>query len=544
MAQVGSRYADTPIARFHYIQAGSGTPVVLLSPGGTSVIGWKEQVDVLARDHTVYVVDLPGQGYTQLKDSAFAFDLDAMVSAISAFLDSLGVRRAALAGNSWSGGWALAFAQRHPDRVRKLALLDATGLDLRGTWMWESLKVPVIGELAVKLSTGRSTVRGLAEDMMVDKDRVTEQLVDEWWAPMTFHDNIRATYLLERRLDWARTESALPACVIVGGGTLMSKTVLITGASTGIGRATALLLARKGFTVHAGVRKEADGEALGPTVVPITLDVTDAGQIAGVAERLGGQLDHPALRRPTVLVQARHPLPQRRAANGTQAVRRGGRSHRTRLDPHRGGRQAGRRGRTPPGLPRRGRPAAVRHGVPHHGHQRAEGGALGIQPRGRRPRRPARPHRAQTPRALPGRRCPDRPRPALRQARRRRRPQPVGADLTMREKAFVCLTADLCHPHLDVPLAMHVQMALANGVEPESIRELYRHVAPYVGYSVLVTAFQRLDDRGGGHRFDPAAAADARNRSTSRSRPRPGLGRPEVLLPRQAAHPSTTGERP
>ncbi|MGS2648637.1 SDR family NAD(P)-dependent oxidoreductase [Streptosporangium sp. LJ11] len=66
----------------------------------------------------------------------------------------------------------------------------------------------------------------------------------------------------------------------------MSKTVLVTGASSGIGRATALLLAREGFTVYAGVRKESDGQALGPTVTPILLDVTDAGQIAEAAERL------------------------------------------------------------------------------------------------------------------------------------------------------------------------------------------------------------------------------------------------------------------
>lgn len=66
----------------------------------------------------------------------------------------------------------------------------------------------------------------------------------------------------------------------------MSKTVLVTGASSGIGRATALLLAREGFTVYAGVRKEADGEGLGPKVTPITLDITDAGQIADAAARL------------------------------------------------------------------------------------------------------------------------------------------------------------------------------------------------------------------------------------------------------------------
>ncbi|MEV2273320.1 SDR family oxidoreductase [Nonomuraea africana] len=67
----------------------------------------------------------------------------------------------------------------------------------------------------------------------------------------------------------------------------MSKTVLVTGASTGIGRATALLLVREGFTVYAGVRKDADGQALGPSVTPIQLDVTDAGQIADAAERIG-----------------------------------------------------------------------------------------------------------------------------------------------------------------------------------------------------------------------------------------------------------------
>ena len=68
-------------------------------------------------------------------------------------------------------------------------------------------------------------------------------------------------------------------------------TVVITGASTGIGRASALRLARGGFDVLAGVRREEDGAALRAEdgrIEPIIVDVTDAGQVAALAARVGG----------------------------------------------------------------------------------------------------------------------------------------------------------------------------------------------------------------------------------------------------------------
>jgi len=66
--------------------------------------------------------------------------------------------------------------------------------------------------------------------------------------------------------------------------------VVITGASTGIGAASAVELARRGFCVFAGVRKEGDGERLkdqSPHIVPLLLDVTNAGQIAAARETVG-----------------------------------------------------------------------------------------------------------------------------------------------------------------------------------------------------------------------------------------------------------------
>jgi NAD(P)-dependent dehydrogenase (short-subunit alcohol dehydrogenase family) len=66
--------------------------------------------------------------------------------------------------------------------------------------------------------------------------------------------------------------------------------VLITGAGRGIGRATALRLARAGWTVYATVRRAADGEELvaaaaGGEVRPLQVDVTSDAQIAASRPR-------------------------------------------------------------------------------------------------------------------------------------------------------------------------------------------------------------------------------------------------------------------
>lgn len=73
------------------------------------------------------------------------------------------------------------------------------------------------------------------------------------------------------------------------------RSALVTGASTGIGRATALRLDASGWKVFAGVRKEADAEALradgSERLAPVLLDVTEPDQIAAVAERIASESD-------------------------------------------------------------------------------------------------------------------------------------------------------------------------------------------------------------------------------------------------------------
>jgi NAD(P)-dependent dehydrogenase (short-subunit alcohol dehydrogenase family) len=74
---------------------------------------------------------------------------------------------------------------------------------------------------------------------------------------------------------------------------LERRSILVTGASSGIGRACAALLDQSGFRVFASVRKAADAEALllqSASIVPLELDVTDPLSIGAAVDRVRAEL--------------------------------------------------------------------------------------------------------------------------------------------------------------------------------------------------------------------------------------------------------------
>lgn len=188
LTRVESRYVDTDLARFHYTRTGTGPPVVLIAGGGLWGYSWREVIPALAADHTVYAVDLPSQGFTELHRADFAYTLPAMSQAIGTFLDALGLDRAAIVGHSWGGAWSLYFAQQHPGRVERLVLLDSPGLDAEKAPVTPLFTTPLLGELATNLTTRSfyaESIRGTFHNQHLVTDEVSTSSTRRSRAPRT-----------------------------------------------------------------------------------------------------------------------------------------------------------------------------------------------------------------------------------------------------------------------------------------------------------------------------------------------------------------------
>jgi pimeloyl-ACP methyl ester carboxylesterase len=94
--------------------------------------------------------DLPGFGRTG-KAGNLDYSLAAYALFVEQFLDALEVPEVALVGHGWGAAIGLLFAQRHPDRVTRLAIIDAVpllhGFDWPASLRW--LRRPGIGELVM-----------------------------------------------------------------------------------------------------------------------------------------------------------------------------------------------------------------------------------------------------------------------------------------------------------------------------------------------------------------------------------------------------------
>ena len=127
-------------ATLHVRSGGKGPAVVLLHGYGETGDMWVPMAVDLARDHTVIVPDLRGLGLSS--KPATGFDKKTQAGDVAGVLDALGIQQADIVAHDIGNMVAFQFAAQHPERLRRLVLIDAP---VPGVGPWEEvLKNPLL----------------------------------------------------------------------------------------------------------------------------------------------------------------------------------------------------------------------------------------------------------------------------------------------------------------------------------------------------------------------------------------------------------------
>ncbi|OBJ18666.1 alpha/beta hydrolase [Mycobacterium colombiense] len=171
-------------SRLRYFTAGTGAPLVLLHTVRTQLDYFQRVVPALWDEFTVYALDLPGMGWSDIVTGA-RYGEPELRGAAAEFIKTLGLHDVTLAGESMGGAIALLTSIDLPDRVRNVVAFNPydypSGLE-RGNWfarlIGTGIRLPGSGPIFARLEN-RVILKGVLAGGFADRDALPKDFLTE-----------------------------------------------------------------------------------------------------------------------------------------------------------------------------------------------------------------------------------------------------------------------------------------------------------------------------------------------------------------------------
>ncbi len=168
------RQLPTADGEIHYVEAGTGEPVLLIHGGHGAWVHWIANIDALAQHRRVLALDLPGFGHSY--DPGRRLDLSGYGAVVGSFIAALGLCNVALVGFSFGALVATTIASNQPDTVKSLMLINPAGLGERSP---EARAIPErLSALAREQGMHAGVAGSLEAFMLHDVDHISEALIE------------------------------------------------------------------------------------------------------------------------------------------------------------------------------------------------------------------------------------------------------------------------------------------------------------------------------------------------------------------------------
>jgi pimeloyl-ACP methyl ester carboxylesterase len=227
-SDIAIRYLDIGGVTVRYIKTGAGRNLVLLHTLRTQLDLFEKVVPDLAKYFTVYALDYPGHGYSDIPKAQY--DADFFVHSVEGFLDALGLREVTLCGVSIGGAVSLIVAGRRNARLSRVVAVNPydyakgrgmTRSSLLGWMITATSDIPVVGGTVMRLRNF-IIMKAVLQGGVANPQSIRPALLKEMYEVGNRRGHYRAFIsLLRHAASWeAATEVygniKVPVCLIWG----------------------------------------------------------------------------------------------------------------------------------------------------------------------------------------------------------------------------------------------------------------------------------------------------------------------------------------
>jgi pimeloyl-ACP methyl ester carboxylesterase len=190
MATITHGYAAVNGIRLHYAESGSADDLVILLHGFPEFwYAWQKQLIALSENFHVVAPDMRGYNLSDKPARVEDYRIDKTAADVIGLIDHFGAKQAAIVGHDWGAGVAWAIAQKHPERVSKLAVLQVPLLaawranltlkQLLRSWYMFFFQIPRLPEWLIARQNFRVIERTF-QDKVGRKNSYTQQDVERY----------------------------------------------------------------------------------------------------------------------------------------------------------------------------------------------------------------------------------------------------------------------------------------------------------------------------------------------------------------------------
>ena len=177
-----SEFVEIDGINLHYRITGEGAPIVLLHGVSSSLHTWEAWQNILSENYQVISIDVPSFGLSgpHPKDN---YEVSMYMNLLDELLHHLKIDTCYMAGNSFGGFITWNYALHQPERVKKIALLDAAGFQREGKLNNIGFRL-ALNPFTSKITeyiTPKSIVKKSIENVYGDVSRISEGTVDRYY---------------------------------------------------------------------------------------------------------------------------------------------------------------------------------------------------------------------------------------------------------------------------------------------------------------------------------------------------------------------------